>query len=177
MKIEDGTGRGFVAKVDSESRLLVAATVLPALGHASDEGSAAYFISTYAATAGQEVISIRNAESDRHLHIQSLMVASSVATIWTLFEVTSGTAAGTTLTYINPNLGSGVTLDVTAFGNASVTGSLAGNTLNLISTVADATFHHNFDGSLILTNGDEVALTADATGTVYVTIQAFWEEA
>lgn len=161
---------------EKNNRLLVDAIAVGPLEHASeDEGSAAFFVSTYAATGGQEVISIQNDEPSDVLHITRVFLASTVQTIWTLFEITSGTPGGTVLTYQNPNLSSGTAKSVTAFGNASVTGSLSGNNLGIFSSLADAQLQLFLEGSLILGKDDAIAITADATGTVYVTVIGFWD--
>ncbi len=177
LTILDGTGQGFLAKVDNQNRVLTKATATPPLEHESDaHGQAAYINSTNAATGGQEVLSIDNQESDLHFHITRLLLNSTIDTLWTLFEITSGTPGGTAVTYQNPNLGSGITRSLTAFGNNSVTGSLSGNTLFHVASLADTTLPVFLEGSLILGNSDKVALTADATGTVAVTVIGFWAD-
>ena len=164
---------------DKDNRLLVDSIAVGPLEHASEapRGDAAYFVSTYTATGGQEVISIKNDESAKKLHITRLFLASTAQTIWTLFETTSATAAGgTALTYQNPNLTSGTNNSVTAFGNAEVTGSLTGNTLGLFSTTAEVMAQIFLEGSLILGKDDQIAITADVNGTVIVTIIGFWDD-
>ena len=107
--------------------------------------------------------------------ITRILLGASVAGVWTLIEVTSGTAAGTTLTYQNPNLDSGVAHSGTFFGNAAVTGSLAGNNLILAVTPANTTANIFLEGSLQLANNDEIAITFSADGTVYITVIGLWE--
>ena len=172
--ILDGQGNSFLAGVTSEHQLKAIAVSTPPLEHASHaHGLAAYVNSTYAATGGQEVLSIDNQETTLHFHITRLFLNSTVDTLWTLFEITSGTPGGTTVTYQNPNLGSGVNNSLTCFGDATVTGSLSGNTLWHGASLADTTLPIFLEGSLILGNGSKVAITADATGTVAVTILGF----
>ena len=89
--------------------------------------------------------------------------------------MTSGTAAGTTLTYQNPNLDSGISNNGTFFGNASVTGSLSGNALFGVSVLANTQHDTFLEGSLQLANTDEIAITVTGTSpTVYITVIAFW---
>ena len=141
-------------------------------------GSAAFFNSTDSATGGQEIIYIQNTEASEHLHIQRMTIQSDEASLWTLFQVTSATAAGgTALTYINPNLSSAVTKNVNAFGNASVTGSLSGTTLFAgVITVALTDYTYEFDAAIILGNLDAIAitLTTGTTAVVFVHMQCFW---
>lgn len=178
VQIMDGRGTGSAAKVDAEGRLFGSVVSQGPLEHNSVEGDAAFFYSTFATgTTNIEVVSIKNDEATKRLHITRLVLSSSVNTTWTLFEVTSGTAAGTTLTYQNPNLTSGIANSVTAFGNASVTGSLSGNNLIAFQTLALASTGFFLEGAVILGNGDEIAITASTDGTVHATVIGFWAAA
>lgn len=174
-QIQDGTGTGTNAKVDDEFRLYTNSVSAGPLEHASGLGDAAYFTSTFSTgTTDVEVISIKNGESSEILSITRILVGASVAGVWTLIEVTSGTAAGTPLVYQNPNLDSGKIKSGTFFGDAAVTGSLSGNTLLLATTAANSMNNIFIEGSLRLANDDEIAITFSADGTVYVTIIGFW---
>jgi hypothetical protein len=176
IQILDGKGRGNLASVNEENQLATVAVARGPLEDAAAEGEAAFFVSTFATgTTNIEVIYIQNTETDLPLHITRLQLASSVDTIWTLFEVTSATAAGgTALTVQNPQLSSGVARSNNSFGNASVTGTLTGNNLGIWSSLAKVTEHTFLEGSLILGNQDAVAITASTDGTVYVNVQGFW---
>ncbi len=176
-QIQDGTGSGVLAKVNSENQLFTRSVSDGPLEDASEKGRAAYFYSTYSPSTGDEIISIKNTESTEELHITRIIYSCTVATTFTLFEVTSGTAAGSTLTYQNPNLNSGTAKSNTSFGNASVTGSLAGNNLITTRLAADSSFELFIEGSLVLLNGDEVAITATTSGSpiIYITIIGFWD--
>ncbi len=175
-QIQDGTGSGTLAKVDAEFRMYTNSVSEGPLEHASALGNAAYFSSTFTTgTTDVEIMSLKNGESDKVLVLTRMLLGASVAGVWTLIEVTSGTAAGTTLTYQNPNLDSGVAHTGTFFGNAAVTGSLSGNTLILATTAANTSANVFLEGSLQLANNDEIAITFSADGTVYVTVIGLWE--
>lgn len=176
--ILDGTGKGNVARVDDQFRLHTDAIVTSPLEHASEhEGNAATWVSTYAATGGQEVLYIQNTEASRRLRISRLWLFSTVDTLWTLFEVTSsGAATGTGVTPVNINLGSGVINSENSFGNATVGGTLTGDNIALFNTLAEVTLDTYLEGAVILGNQSAIAITADATGTVGVTVLGFWEE-
>ena len=168
-RIEGNSGN--LADVNDDKQLEVRAVTESDLEYASEAKGKAYsWSSTYAATGGQEVISIKNTSQTDCLIIDEIVVANSVASAFTLFEVTSGTAAGSAITGQNLNLGSGNSAAATAFGGASVTGSLTGNTILLESVAANAGAILDLRGALVLGQDDEIALTASATGTVYVTI-------
>lgn len=182
--ITDGTGKGFSAKVDSENRQHARSFGITDLEHAAEEGLAFFVVSTFSAADGDEVISIRNTNSDRNLVINRIKCAAvdggTVATVWTLFEVTSGTAAGTTVTAQNSNLNSGIVAQATIFGDNSVTGSLAGNTLGFAVSNHDIDAELIVEGALVLAEGDEIAVTvtdADAPAAVYISVLMHFEEA
>lgn len=175
ISIEDGTGSGRSAKVDASARLYTRSVSEGPLESSSEAGDAAYFYTTYAASSGDEIISIKNTEATETLHITRILFSTTVNARFDVFEVTSGTAAGTTLTYQNPNLDSGTTKNNTSFGNAAVTGSLTGNTLLSISVLANTQHETFLEGSLQLSNGDEIAITVTGSSpTVYVTVIGFW---
>ena len=76
---------------------------------------------------------------------------------------------------MNINLGSGVINSENSFGDASVTGTLTGDSIALFNTLAEVTLPVYLEGAVILGNQSAIAVTADATGTVGVTILGFWE--
>ena len=104
-----------------------------------------------------------------------MLVASAIAT-WDLLEVTGGTPAGTVLTFINPNMASGTVNTATAFGNAAVTGSVVGDTIMLLRTLADTSYEFFIEGAIVLGNTDKFAISFSASATVYLTVGGFWEE-
>lgn len=173
--IEDGSGSGRKAAVSDSLRLKVDAVTRREITEISeDKGAAFSFTSTFTTTGGdEEVIAIKNDDSEV-LDIDSIMLSSSVAQQWTIFEVTSGTTAGTTLVPFNLNLTSGVTKSNTSFGNAEVTGGISGTNIYVVRTVVDGSAIITPGGDLILGTGDDIAITASAAGVVAVTIIGFW---
>ena len=138
----------------------------------SVKGEAFVLYSTYSATGGEEIIYLENEDSIRDIRIDYIKVSTTVAGIFSVIERTSGTAAGTVLTPLNVNLGSGAgsTADITAFGNASVTGTLAGDTLvgDLVGVAAPHKFE--FEGGLIVPKNSAIFVTAAVSGIVHATI-------
>lgn len=171
-----GTSGGFIAGVDSLDRLQVRALAETSIAHhSSKKSSASYWNSTYSATGGEEVIYIQNTES-RKLHLSKMIISSSVTSLWTLFRVTSATAAaGTAITPVNPSLSGGTPGQENSFGNASVTGSLSGDTL-LVGSIGVALVddRYDFGGAIILNENDAVALTLTTTGVPQVHIEGYW---
>lgn len=177
IKIIDGQGTGYSVGVTDSNQLKVNAEVQTEMHfHSSEEGTSFSWASTFA-TGGSnvEVIYIKNTD-DKKLHLHGFLMGSTVAQVWTIFKVTSGTAAGTTITPVNLRLASGITKNNTSLGNAAVTGSLSGDTLYLATSPANETFTLDTEGALLLEKGDEIAITASANGTVYVTVWGHWGE-
>lgn len=169
-RIEGNSGN--LADVNSAKQLLTRAVVESDLEYASEANGKAFSWSSSFATGGTgiEVLSIKNTSAADNLIIDEIVVAAAAACVFTLFEVTSGTAAGTTLTAKNLNLGLGTSAEATSFGNASVTGSLSGDTITYAACGASAQEVLDIKGALVLRQNDEIALTASANTTVYVTV-------
>jgi hypothetical protein len=165
-----------VAEVNERGQLEVAAMTEPELHYFSKLGSVGYWNSTYSATGGEEVIYIQNTEA-RPLHIERLVTSSTVASLFTVFKVTSATAAaGTAITPVNPNLSNGTPGQENSFGNASVTGSLSGDTLFVGSIgIALQDFAYDFGGAIILGENDAIAITLTTTGVPQVHVEGHWE--
>ena len=176
--IKDGL-TGITAHVNSENRLTVDAAIESQLErHSESTGSAAYWYSTYSATGGEEVLYIQNTESVQKLHITRVQMSSTVLSLWTLIKVNAGlTAGGTGLVYVNPNLSSGVVKQHNSFGTASVTGSIAGDTIyhGSMDEVARADVV-DFEGSLILGNTDAIAIALVTTGVIHAQVWGYWNE-
>jgi len=164
------------AKVDSLGRLSTLAVTRPDFVHIAATTQQVYSFSSTFATGGTdiEVISIKNDSSTLVLQVVSILVSAAAVTTWTLFEVTSGTPGGTSLTPVNLDLESGNAAEATAFGNAAVTGSLAGNTLSSHLTPANSAVRIQIDGTLRIHKDDVIAITASANTTVHVTVIGFF---
>ena len=162
---------GEVANVTKDKQLMTSSVSETSLEFASKAKEKAYsWTSTYAATGAEEVIYVKNTSTTDVLVIDEVVVGSSVANVFTLFKVDSGTAAGTTITGLNLSLQSGKTASATSFGNASVTGTLAGSVIAYDGAPADAFETLDLLGSVVLGQNDEISVTAAVTGTVYVTV-------
>ena len=169
---------GNIPDVTDDHQLKITGSVESDLEYASEVNGKAYSWSSSFATAGTdvEVISIKNTSSSDVLVIDEIVVCATGACVFTLFEVTSGTAAGTTITGQNLNLSSGLSAPATSYGNAAVTGSLSGNTLGYQCVTAGDSTILDTKGGLVLGQDDEIALTASANTTVYVTLIGHYKE-
>lgn len=162
---------GNTANVSSEGMLSVASVSETSLEFASKSNNKAYsFVSTYAATGGDEVLYIKLTSTSDVLVVDEIVIGSSVANVFTLFEVGAGIAAGTNLAAENLNLSSGNSAPVISYGNAAVTGSLTGTNIAIDGVTAGGFQTLDLKGALVLGQNSEIAVTASATGTVYVTL-------
>jgi len=169
-RIEGNSGN--LADVSDDKQLLVRAVTESDLEYASEAKGKAFSWSSSFATGGTdiEVVYIKNTSSGDNLIIDEVVVDGAAACVFTLFEVTSGTAAGTSITGKNLNLGLGTSASATSYGNASVTGSLSGDTITYCSVAANAQEVLDLKGALVLRQNDEIAITASANTTVYITV-------
>ena len=161
--------------VDSDGRALTRGVSEGPFEQESEiNGNAGMWNSTLA-TGGSdvEVISIQNTTA-KPLHLTRALLGTDTAGIWTFLEVTSGTPAGTPITHVNPNFTSGTTNTSTSFGNAAVTGSVAGDTLAFWSQLAVTGDSIFFEGAIILGQNQTFAVSFSASATIHITIMGFW---
>lgn len=178
LKIGDGRGRGLTASVSEANRLNVSAKTADRIYYVSRDDKLS-FISTSviaSAAAGNYIYYIKNTSSTRNLFIFEMHLSSANAALWKVSKVT-GTAAGTGITPINMNTGSGITAETASFGNAAVTGLTETAVIHPARNPADGSSDVGFGGALILTPNEAVAVEYDTgtTGGAEVTTE-FWFE-
>lgn len=162
-----------VADVSPEGLQLVESLSLDSMSYYADKGQAGVWNSTYSATGGQEVIYIQNTDV-RKLRLKQLMISSTVVSLFTLFKVTSATAAaGTAITPVNVNLGGGALGLENSFGNAEVTGSLTGDTI-FVGSAGVVKLDYLYPLELVLNENDAIALTLTTTGVPQVQMKGYW---
>jgi len=166
-KAPNGKGGVNQQAIDSEGLAYSRAIIEDDFQHAVDEGSGYIFYSTYSLTGGEEALFLQNDGVD--IHLDKCVVSTSASGIVSVMRQTSGTAAGTTITGKNGIFGRPVMGTVTAFGNASVTGSVDGDTIDAhdIGTSTPHTFE--LDG-LIVPITEAVFVRFATNGVVHVTL-------
>lgn len=165
--------KGNLADVNGDYQVQISGPTESDLEYASEAKGNAYTWTSSFATGGAdvEVISIKNTSETMCLIVDEIIVGAAAACIFTLFEVTSGTAAGTSITAKNINTSSGNSATHASFGNAAVTGSLAGDVIAYDGVSAASEFAVlDTHGGVVLGQSGHYALTASANTTVYVTI-------
>lgn len=177
LMIEDGTGHGNLAQVTSKNGLRTyAVNIEDGADISLIEGLAFSLTSTYAAGANDEVIYLQNTDPNRCFIVRHVSVGSTVATLWQLFGGLTGTPAGTTITAVNLNRGSGKVALMTALGNAAVTGTTPTAVVANAYTSATSNYLIDFRGGLILQYNTQLIMTASAAGTIAVTIIGYYKE-
>lgn len=127
--IESGTGNGFAAGVDSENRLLTAATMQTREHEVNHhEGvSYSYGVSTTPTGAGDCFLYMKN-NSDTDMIVSEFMLRAAADEVIQFKLGDSGTPiGGSTGTPVNRNAGSGNEADVTALYGVDITGLSGGS--------------------------------------------------
>ena len=176
MKLQDGTGKGYVAKVNTKNRLQVTAKTEPAAYiNAIADGSSYTWSSSFSAATGEEVLYIKNTSKTELLVLSSMYLGAVNTALFSLYEV-SGTAAGTAVTGKNTNLSSGNVAAASAYGEASVTGLTIGDRILQLRVPANSSASYDLQDSIILGFNDAVAVTyTGSTGIADVAIIGFYE--
>lgn len=163
----DGKGGINEMAVDAEGRADVRAIVEDDFAHSVDEGVGYTLHSTYSLTGGEEALSIRN--DGANVHIDRVVVSTSASGVVSVMRMTSGTPAGTTITGKNAFAGDPIMPDITAFGNASVTGSVVGDTIDAQDVGTTDPYTFNLDGYTLPTT-EVMFVRFDTNGVVFVTV-------
>ena len=141
------------------NRLDVSAQTAPRAFYASrDHGRAFAWTSTIDAQTGEETAYLQNTSPTRILVIDKIIFSGLLAGVHAVGIQTSGTAAGTVMTGRNLNLGNTNTAEATAFGDALVTGSVAGDIIGYGYHGPTGMAELNYNDSLILGQDDAIFL-------------------
>ena len=176
VKIDDGKGRGSSAAVTADQRLDVSSRSNKRIFYISrDNGRAFVWLSTFDTSGSEvEVIYIKNNSTIRKLHIDSVRYSAAAACIFSVFKHT-GTATGTTITGENLNFTSSNDPEATSLGDGAVTAGTIGNAVAFMQVGANADSDRNWNGEIILGEGDSIIVTASANTTIHLGITGFFE--
>lgn len=167
MKIRDGAGSGFEAKVNIKQRLDVAAASFPEAHLVSAlDGQCYVWTSSWSSATGLETIYIKNDSKTKKLIISHITVGCVTTGTFELYTAT-GVAAGTPITGVNMNRSSNNVAAVTAYGAASVTGITPGERLGFVRCPATDTKELPTLDSLVLGFNDAITITW--TGSTSIT--------
>ena len=169
-EIKDGKGRGNIAKVSSRQRLAVEASQNRRIYYVSRTDELAFTLNSHDATAAAdtEIFYLKNDDTDRLLFVDLIRVGGVASILWKVWSVTGTAAGGNALTATNLNRTSGVSASITSRGDDSVTGLTLADQISSIRTVANGHGLIKYDDTLILGNGDAIAVEVDAAGSTDV---------
>lgn len=177
IQILDGTGKGFLAIVDSEGHLIVDALTFEDIAHVSLVHGDTYMTTSIDTAAANEYnFYFKNDSTTQNFFVKEIIVGSAELAIFKVATVT-GTAGGTPITPRNLNRTSGHTASATAFGDAAVTSLTEEHLLITVSVGADESEHIDFHSALVLGQGDAIAVEYDvgAGATMHVTMLGYFE--
>jgi len=135
----------------------------------ASNGQAYSYTSTYSATSGQEIMTIKN-DIKQHMHIDQVWVSGAAAAIFSIGHVTSGTPGGTTITGNPLNHDLSEVADTTAFGNAEVTGTVVVADEAWLLAPAGQTVPFDLEGAWIFAKDDVFGIRVDTSTVVHVTV-------
>jgi hypothetical protein len=174
-KIEGGTGNGKWAAVNDKNRLDVAAATFTESHLKAVEGETFIWTTSFSASTGNEILYIKNTSKVSFLVLECFHVGGVNAGLFEMYEV-SGTAAGTSLTPKNTNLGDAGAADAVSFGEAAVTGLTLGDRIALARTPANSAREVNLNDVVILGLNDAVAIQyTGSTGIVDALVIGYYE--
>jgi hypothetical protein len=178
IQIEDGTGTGQTAGISTTgNRLNVSSRSDERIYYISrDNGDSYTATSVDTAAAGEYNFYFKNTSTSKKFYITGFNLGSAELAIFKIATVT-GTAAGSSIVPVNLNRTSGNVADAECFGNAAVTGLTEETLLEVVSVPADNSKEVTLHDSLVLGQGDAVAIEYDtgAGATMHVTMIGFFD--
>jgi hypothetical protein len=184
--IEDGTGKGYKAKVSPQNHLAVDAINVEEVTHISSREGGAYtlhFKRTLAAADTLEDVGHFTYTGDYKLQINTCTLSREDVALTSgdqaFFELMTGasyTSGGDALVANNLNLGSSNNLDVTAYTGTTTIVTDKTNEKDLYDIVVRDTEDIEFKGSLILNKGDSLTIVTRSKNIgdiAYVVLSCF----
>jgi len=162
---------GNIADVDSNNKLIVAASILPAIAASAHEDREAYAWTSVTANidATDTAILLCNNSTSKHLHVTKAYIYSDVPSQLQFHFPAYPTLAGTAITGMALNRTSGIVADATCIGDE--TGNTQANIFLTISSNELTTDQHgiwvNLEGAVILGYHDCIAIDVVAEAAAY----------
>lgn len=169
-----GGGATNEAAVDSQARLVVRAIADSDMQQANGHGRGFTFHSSYSATNDHEIFYLQNNGVDIHVH--TITVSTSASGVFQIFRQTSGTAAGTVITGKNGIIGRLIMSDVTAFGDAEVTGTVTGDVIEGQDIGTSVPFVFQME-DLVIPDTEAIVVRCLTTGVIHVAMSCFRDSA
>jgi len=169
MKIEDGTGKGYKARVDDENRLRAFAVTEPEDKHINREGKCwSVTQSTTPVGANDYVFYFKNTgtETIAITDVRAFCAGASILYI-VVADGTPSYTASADLTPVARNLGSSKTITATIKEDTNITGITNGGALfSIPCPVANTEYHLRTSSNIIVPQGQAVAMYTTGTTAV-----------
>ncbi len=177
MQIEDGTGSGNRAMVNSENRLSVTAVTASVEHHSNHRDGNAYSLPfVQAPTAGDDCVFYLQNDSETDMALEGINISVSGAAEVYMKAGDSGTRnAASSLTPINSNFGSGRNAEGTFEKGADLDGGAAtlagGSEIDRFRFIADTATHCiNFPQDFIIPKGSTFTIWSSTIVTLTCTL-------
>lgn len=165
-QIRDGKGKGYLAQVDSENRLVTFAVTQPVDQHINGEFGKVWsvpFENIANAGANDYIMYVKNT-GDKDLKVTDIRISCSGATQVEVHGVTGTAASGTTVTPVSRTVGSVVSPSATLESGTDITGLTTSGTLFFIHAVtADKTEHLSTSSNIIIPKNKAIAILIETT--------------
>jgi len=189
-QLKDGTGKGFLVRVDKDHHMETASVTETEQHHVSEEDQLAFAANTsdtantltITATGGP-ILFIRNDSADEIMTVADIIISVNTAglIVRILRNQTLGTIGNNnTHTSSNSNFGSSKTADATVFNwdevGDGITG-LSGGAVYSVFTLPVGLTRLHINGEIILTQNDNIVIEIIGAGEASVFAAFFFEEA
>ena len=166
-KIEDGKGKGNLAGVSDEHRLLVNAVQESKMENLAEDNESAYL--TYmkrdiASADTYEAVGYLMYTGSHGFHIEKIILTGNEICKFEVFVEPTSVSGGDARVPLNTNRRSGKTLDCTCLtGSTAITGTVDSNKELLCANLqADSTFAWELKGALILPKNSSIWIQAQS---------------
>lgn len=174
IKIEDGTGLGYSAQVDSNNRLQTASVTDTQLANKSHIGKSFVIYATHQvqvnATA-EAILLLDNSSASHNIHIETITFSTSSASLsFDMYFDAAYTSGGSDIVKLNLNRGSGLTSDASGKhspGNDLVISSVDSKKFFTcyLSTGGEPTYTFSWHGGLIINPSSTIGVRVTGTAT------------
>ena len=182
MEINDGTGSGNKAKVNSANELEVRANTVSRAeweNHNNQRAYAMYFSQAAANSGANECLGYIKNISDDDLVIDEISIHSVAADTIYVSKVTGTAAGGSAIVPTNLNIGSGKTASVTTMQHTAITGLTDAGRLLSFYLAANGFFVRSPKATILIQKNSAIGIftTANQANTLKVNIQFNYEDA
>lgn len=180
IEIQDGTGKGYGAKVDDQNRLKTLAVSETEQFHINRDNGKVWSLTfeNVANTGANDYIFYLKNTGEKDLAIPKIRLSASAATQVEIHEVT-GTAGGggTAVTAVARNLGSSASPSATIETDPDITGLTTAGTLFLMQCpVANTQYELDTTSNIVIPKGKAIAILIETTSITMSGVVTLIEE-